>query len=53
MAQCEHEFILEKHSKQVKCVKCGIFDDEMELPNKALDSKEERDEFYKTQINFE
>lgn len=53
MAQCEHEFALDKATHQVKCVKCGDFDDEMQLPNLALEQAEELDDFYKTQETFE
>ena len=53
MTQCEHEFLLDEATKEVKCTKCGDLDDEMQLPNHALEIKEEKDEFYKTQVSFE
>jgi hypothetical protein len=53
MAQCEHEFLLNEITKEVKCVQCGVLDDEMQLSNPALEIKELEDDFYKTQINFE
>lgn len=53
MTQCEHEFLLDEVTKEVKCIKCGDLDDEMQLPNHALEIKEEKDEFYKTQVSFE
>lgn len=52
MTQCEHEFELDDVSKEVKCIKCGDFDDEMELVNLELEEEEE-DEFENTQLNFE
>jgi len=39
--------------KGVKCIKCGDLDDEMQLPNHALEIQEEKDDFYKTQSTFE
>lgn len=53
MTQCEHEFLLDQDTKEVKCTKCGDLDDEMQLPNHALEVEEEKDEFYKTQVSFE
>jgi len=53
MAQCEHEFALDEVTKEVKCIKCGALDDEMQLPNPELIEKEAMDEFYKTQETFE
>jgi hypothetical protein len=53
MAQCEHEFKLNELTKEVRCRKCLAFDDEMELSNLALELKEMRENFYKSQINFE
>jgi hypothetical protein len=53
MSQCEHEFLLDELTKQVKCRKCGDLDDEMQLPNHTLESEEQKDEFYKTQVTFE
>ena len=53
MTQCEHEFALDKRTNEVRCVKCGDLDDEMQLPNPALEKSEESDDFYKTQETFE
>jgi hypothetical protein len=53
MTQCEHNFQLDLTDGQVKCIKCGDFDDEMQLQNPGLEKKEENDDFYKTQVNFE
>ena len=53
MTQCEHDFQLDEVTKQVTCTKCGDLDDEMELPNHAAELEDEKDEFYKTQVNFE
>lgn len=53
MSQCEHEFKLDEATKEVKCIKCGDLDDEMETENKALEAKDEKDDFYKTQVSFE
>jgi len=53
MGQCEHEFAVDKRTKEVRCIKCGDLDDEMQLPNVGLEKAEERDEFYKTQESFE
>jgi hypothetical protein len=53
MAQCEHEFELSKSTTEVRCTKCINFDDEMELPNLALQLKEAQDDFYATQVSFE
>lgn len=51
--QCEHEFKLDENTKEVKCIKCGDLDDEMQQPNHALELQEEQDDFYKTQSTFE
>jgi len=53
MAQCEHDFQLDLEDGQVKCTKCGDLDDEMQLPNLALERQDEKDDFEKSQINFE
>jgi|GEM_PF-1083228 len=53
MTQCEHNFQLDPIDGQVKCIKCGDLDDEMQLQNPGLEKKEEKDDFYKTQVNFE
>lgn len=53
MTQCEHEFEVDPIDQQVKCILCGDFDDEMQLANKAEALKDEKDEFYATQVNFE
>ena len=53
MSQCEHEFALDKRTNEVRCIKCGDLDDEMQLPNAGLEKTEERDEFYRTQESFE
>lgn len=56
MTQCEHTFALDPADDQVRCTKCGDLDDEMQLPNHALEKKEEKDkmdDFYKTQTSFE
>ena len=53
MIQGEHDFQLDPTDGQVKCVKCGDLDDEMQLPNLELEKKEEQDDFYQTQVNFE
>lgn len=53
MGQCEHEFKLDPKNNEVKCIKCGDLDDEMVLVNKAETITDEKDDFYKTQVNFE
>ena len=53
MTQCEHVFLLDEVTKQVKCTKCGDLDDEMQLPNPNLTATEAMDDFYKTQESFE
>lgn len=53
MTQCEHEFLLDESTKEVRCTKCGDLDDEMQLPNPELTKAEAQDEFYKTQVSFE
>lgn len=53
MTQCEHEFILDEISKEVRCSKCGDRDDEMQLPNPELEIEEAKDEFDKSQVSFE
>ncbi len=53
MTQCEHEFALDSKTQQVKCIKCGDLDDEMQLPNLNLAATEAMDDFYKTQESFE
>ena len=53
MTQCEHLFQVDPNDGQVKCAKCGDFDDEMELPNIAAAKRESLDEFYKSQESFE
>jgi len=53
MTQCEHNFQLDQTDDQVRCIKCGDLDDEMQLPNHELEKKEEQDEFYRTQVTFE
>ncbi len=53
ITQCDHEFELDKVLGQVRCIKCGDLDDEMQLPNLAVATKEAKDDFYKTQASFE
>jgi hypothetical protein len=53
MAQCEHTFAANKVTGEVRCTLCGDFDDEMELVNKAESIKDEKDDFYATQVSFE
>lgn len=53
MTQCEHLFQVDPIDGQVKCTKCGDFDDEMELPNVAAQETEKLDDFYKSQESFE
>ena len=53
MSQCEHEFAPDPITKEVRCIKCGDLDDEMELPNNEILEKEKMDEFYRTQQTFE
>jgi hypothetical protein len=53
MAQCEHEFEVDPKDDQVKCLLCGDLDDEMQLVNKAESLKDEKDDFYATQMSFE
>ncbi len=53
MAQCEHEFKADAKTNEVKCIKCGDYDDEMQQNNRAKAIKEEENAFYRTQINFE
>jgi len=31
MAFCEHEFVADRITNEVKCVQCGALDDEMQL----------------------
>lgn len=40
MTQCEHEFALDERTKEVRCIKCGDLDDEMQLPNAGLEKAE-------------
>jgi hypothetical protein len=51
--QCSHEFAIDKSDGQVKCTLCGDLDDEMQLVNVAEQTKEEKDDFYATQVSFE
>jgi hypothetical protein len=51
--QCSHEFALDEATHQVRCILCGDLDDEMQLFNKEEEVKEERDDFYSTQVSFE
>jgi hypothetical protein len=51
--QCSHEFAVDKSDGQVKCTLCGDLDDEMQLMNIAEEIKEEKDDFYATQVSFE
>ncbi len=53
MTQCEHLFKVDPIDGQVKCLKCGDLDDEMELPNIAVQETEKLDDFYKSQESFE
>jgi hypothetical protein len=53
MAQCEHKFEADPKDGQVKCTFCGDLDDEMQLVNTAEALKDEKDDFYATQVNFE
>jgi hypothetical protein len=53
MTQCKHTFAASKATGEVRCTLCGDFDDEMELVNKAESVKDERDDFYSTQVSFE
>jgi len=53
MTQCEHEFEVDPIDGQVKCLLCGDLDDEMQLVNQAETLKDEKDEFYATQVSFE
>ena len=57
MAQCEHVFIANSKNGEVKCNKCGNFDDEMQLFNKGLEKEEEaqreKDAFESSQVTFE
>ncbi len=56
MTQCEQSFVVDLVDDQVRCTKCGDLDDEMQLPNRELEIKEEKDkldDFYKTQSSFE
>lgn len=53
MAQCEHVFAVNEADGQVSCTLCGDLDDEMELVNKAEAIKDEKDDFYATQVSFE
>ena len=53
MSQCEHQFQLDPKDGQVRCIKCGDLDDEMQLENVALEKQEEKDDFDKSQVSFE
>lgn len=53
MSQCEHVFELDPKEHQVKCIKCGDLDDEMQITDKEAQQKEALDEFYQTQETFE
>jgi hypothetical protein len=53
MSQCEHEFALDKATKEVRCVRCGDLDDEMLLPSHELEEKEATEELFKSQMDFE
>lgn len=55
-AQCEHEFALDPKSGEVKCIKCGALDDEMQLPIEDIDERDAREklnEISESQLNFE
>lgn len=53
MAQCDHDFQVDPKDGQVKCIKCGDFDDEMQSLAPEPASKEEPIEFDKSQVSFE
>jgi hypothetical protein len=53
MTQCEHAFELDPKDHQVKCIKCGDLDDEMQKDNPGLEAEEELDDYYKSQVSFE
>lgn len=55
-AQCEHEFVLDEKTGEVRCIKCGDLDDEMQLAVKnpeALDRRDREELALETQINME
>ena len=55
-AQCEHEFALDPVSGEVRCIKCGDLDDEMQLPIEDIeerDNREKLNESSESQLNFE
>lgn len=54
--QCEHVFELDFNSEEVTCVKCGDFDDEMQLPSPNPEIEDLRDRVNEDQghqLNFE
>ena len=55
-SQCEHVFKLEEDSSEVRCVKCGDLDDEMQLPlldPEVQDAFDNVNRAIASQINFE
>lgn len=53
MAQCEHDFQVDPKDGQVKCTKCGDFDDEMQISIDEPVEIKEPIEFDKSQVSFE
>jgi hypothetical protein len=43
MAQCEHEFKLDEKTDEVKCIKCGDYDDQMVIAIKVKEATAQRD----------
>ncbi len=53
MEQCEHDFQIDPVDGQVKCKKCGDYDDEMEIEIETPIAQAAEIEFDKSQISFE
>lgn len=53
MIQCAHQFEVDSTTTEVRCIKCGDLDDEMQLVNKDVAAEDARQDFYKTQESFE
>jgi hypothetical protein len=55
-SQCEHVFELDENLNEVRCVKCGDLDDEMQLPHinpEAQDVLDQENRAMESQLNFE
>ncbi len=53
MTQCEHDFQVDPIDGQVRCIKCGDLDDEMQSTNPVVEPEKDQVEFDKSQVTFE